>query len=105
MVTATRNGQATAKTLPDDGWLIDVDVKNKERKAFFAAQKQAQAEDKEELIYPWLARFIERWPYKFDPSDVASYEEIKTSEMFEAVTRVTAAFQRLVERYAGERDV
>ena len=79
----------------DNDWELDVDITNRERKRFRAEFKQATEADEEELLYPWFARFIKRWPYEGDPTDAKTYLDLKLSEWVEAQKRVTAAFQRL----------
>jgi len=79
----------------DNDWELDVDITNRERKRFRAEFKQATEADEEELLYPWFAKFIKRWPFDGDSTDPKSYQDLKLSEWVEAQKRVTAAFQRL----------
>ena len=81
----------------NDGWDIDVDVKQQERKAFVAAGTSGNDDE----LYPFLTKFIKAWPYPYDPTDIASYDELKFSEFVEVVKRVTAAFQQLAAKFTA----
>jgi hypothetical protein len=85
--------ETLAPPVNGDGWQIDADITKNELREFRRAGEQAVAQDNDELIHPWMARFVKAWPHALDPSDPDSYGKLKLSQWKEVVERVQAAFQ------------
>lgn len=76
-----------------DGWIIDADLTMKEVHQI----QTLNVMDSDSAIYPLFARVIKAWPYApLDPANVASYEDLRISQMGELMTRLSAAFQQLL---------
>lgn len=78
-------------------WVIDVDITLKDKRAFTKAVEEAQAQNDETPLYVWMAKFIQRWPYKGDPRNAETYDGLKLSEWGACMARVMEAFQSVVK--------
>jgi len=78
-------------------WRVDVDITLKEKRAFIQAVNDAQTAQDESPLYPWMARFIQAWPYAGDPGKVETYDGLKLSEWGACMKHVLDSFQSVVQ--------
>lgn len=77
---------------PSEDWDIKVSFENVgEKRAFFEDSKNARDEADDAFLFPWLAKFIRRWPYAGDPTDEASYDKLTLAEWNEVQQRLLQA--------------
>lgn len=69
-----------------------IDLARLKMKHYRAWIKAAETQDVGE-INGILAGLITRWPYAYDPTDAASYDELTLTEWKDAVQAVTALLQ------------
>lgn len=85
----------TDNAQPNDGWVIDPDVKMKDYREFVKVSTQASTGEDTSVIYPLLAKFVKAWPHApaLDPAAPGSYDELTITQFREVIERVTGAFQ------------
>ena len=81
-------------------WVIDVDIRQREKKAFFAALTESAEKQDDAIMYPQLAKVVKVWPFDGSPADSAAYDELRMSEFAEVVKRVLEAFQALNSKFS-----
>jgi len=78
------------------GWEIITTIKQwkmKEKREFMRLMNSATAGEDEAASYPFLAKIVTRWPYKLNPADPASYDELTVEQFDEVLSQIKAAFQ------------
>jgi len=65
-----------------DGWTMAEDM------MYLLALDQARKTGIARPLYPHLARMVRRWPYKLDPANLNSYEELDESQFNDLIERI-----------------
>lgn len=91
--TARKVEDLNLKTFePSEEWDFKVTFENVgEKRAFFEDSKLARDEADDAYLFPWLAKFIRRWPYEGNPADETSYDKLTLAEWNEVQQRLLQA--------------
>jgi hypothetical protein len=78
----------------DDKWEFDLNgIKNRERKAFNADFTNAQLQDDDSIMYPWLAKVVRKMPFEGEPSKPETFGELGMAQFREVMTQFLASFR------------